>query len=268
MIKMIFSDMDGTLLDGRGQVPEGFDALAAELAARGVRFAPASGRQYFSLAESFPRYEDEFLFLAENGTNVVYRGETLFTWPMEQAAAHAILEEVYAADPGIFCVFCGLRDAYALEAQRSEENVAELRKYYTHAAWVPSFAAVEDTCVKVSFFDVTAHSKERIEPLVEKWRTAQQVVLSSDYWLDIMAPGANKGIAVRAMQKHFGVRPEECAAFGDYLNDREILGAVGYSFAMANAHPAVKAAARYETASNEEGGVLLGIRRLMAKGLI
>ncbi len=37
---------------------------------------------------------------------------------------------------------------------------------------------------------------------------------------------------------------------------------------MANAHPAVKAAARYETASNEEGGVLLGIRRLMAKGLI
>ena len=105
MIKMIFSDMDGTLLDGRGQVPEDFDAVAAELAARGVRFAPASGRQYFSLAESFPRYEDEFLFLAENGTNVVYRGETLFTWPMEQEAAHAILEEVYAADPGIFCVF-------------------------------------------------------------------------------------------------------------------------------------------------------------------
>ncbi|MBQ1621689.1 MAG: HAD hydrolase family protein, partial [Selenomonas sp.] len=48
MIKMIFSDMDGTLLDGKGQVPAWFDALAAELAARGVRFAPASGRQYFS----------------------------------------------------------------------------------------------------------------------------------------------------------------------------------------------------------------------------
>lgn len=268
MIKMIFSDMDGTLLDGRGKVPEGFDAVAAELAARGVRFAPASGRQYFSLAESFSRYRDTFLFVAENGTNVVYQGKTIFQITMERAAALAMLSEVHAADPEIFCVFCGLKDAYALASQRLPENVSELHKYYTHAAWVPSFDDVDDDCIKVSFYDVTAHSKERIEPLAAKWRDTQQVVLSSDYWLDIMAPGASKGVAVRAMQKRFGVKPEECAAFGDYLNDLELLGAVEYSFAMANAHPAVKAVARYETASNEEGGVLLGIRRLMEMGLI
>lgn len=268
MIKMIFSDMDGTLLDGRGALPDWFDALAAELAQRGVQFVPASGRQYFSLADTFSRYRAQFIFLAENGTNVVYHGETIFKFPMDRQAAVAMLEEVHAADPGIFCVLCGLKDAYALASQQLPENVAELHKYYTHASWVPSFSAVDDECIKVSFYDVTAHSKERIEPLTAKWRTSQQVVLSSDYWLDVMAPGASKGVAVRALQEQFGVRPEECAAFGDYLNDVEMLKAVGASFAMANAHPDVKAVARYETASNDEGGVRAGIRRLEEMGLI
>lgn len=65
MIKIIFSDMDGTLLDDRGNVPEGFDEIAAELKKRGVMFAPASGRQYYSLEDSFQKYKDDFLFLAE-----------------------------------------------------------------------------------------------------------------------------------------------------------------------------------------------------------
>lgn len=52
MIKIIFSDMDGTLLDEHGNVPEGFDEIAEELQKRGVMFAPASGRQYYSLEDS------------------------------------------------------------------------------------------------------------------------------------------------------------------------------------------------------------------------
>ena len=47
MIKLVFSDMDGTLLDANGQMPPEFDAVMAELRARGVVFAPASGRQYY-----------------------------------------------------------------------------------------------------------------------------------------------------------------------------------------------------------------------------
>ena len=49
MIKLVFCDMDGTLLDERGDLPEGLGAILAELKARGVIFAPASGRQYAAL---------------------------------------------------------------------------------------------------------------------------------------------------------------------------------------------------------------------------
>ena len=66
MIKLIFSDMDGTLLTSENKLPANFDETMTELKKRGVIFCPASGRQYFSLLKSFEKYVDEFLFLAEN----------------------------------------------------------------------------------------------------------------------------------------------------------------------------------------------------------
>ena len=267
MIKLILTDMDGTLLDDAGKLPEGFDAMMAELKRRGVMFGAASGRQYFSLIESFAKYQDEFLFVAENGTNVRYKGEQVYSCPMDRAVALTILNDVYAKDPGIFCIYCGLHDAYVLRTQYIEPNIAELRKYYTHAQVVERFEDVTDTCIKIAFFVSTADSGARILPHVEKYSDTQQVTLSSDYWLDIMDKSINKGVAVRAVEQHFGFTLQEVAVFGDYLNDLQMMDAATYSFAMANAHPDIKAAARYETASNEEAGVLKGIQRLIDAGL-
>ena len=47
MIKLVMSDMDGTLLDEKGKLPSGFDDMVSQLRARGILFAPCSGRQYF-----------------------------------------------------------------------------------------------------------------------------------------------------------------------------------------------------------------------------
>ena len=253
MVRLILTDMDGTLLDSQSRLPKGFDAMVATLKERGVMFGAASGRQYYSLIESFAAYKDEFLFVAENGTNVRYRGEQVFSCPMDRDVALEILNKVYAADPGIFCVYCGLEDAYVLRNQYTGPNIDEMAKYYT--------------CIKVALYDVTAHSKDRIEPLVKGYRGPQQVTLSSDYWLDIMNKDINKGVAVRAVEKKFHLRPDEVAVFGDYLNDLEMMSAAKYSFAMANAHPDIKKAANYETASNDEAGVLKGIQWLIDEGL-
>ena len=83
-----------------------------------------------------------------------------------------------------------------------------------------------------------------------------------------MSPNINKGVAVKNIQRVMNFKPEECAAFGDYLNDREMIQAVGYGFAMANAHPDLKKIAAFETVSNDEAGVLVGIRKLISDGLM
>ena len=61
MIKIIFSDMDGTLLDEHGQLPLDFDEVMGELKRRGVIFAPTSGRQYFALIEQMEKYQEVLL---------------------------------------------------------------------------------------------------------------------------------------------------------------------------------------------------------------
>ena len=74
MIKIIFSDMDGTLLTSTNNLPDGFREIISELKKRGVIFAPASGRQYFSLVSYFEKYAEDFLFIADGGA-VVMRGD-------------------------------------------------------------------------------------------------------------------------------------------------------------------------------------------------
>ncbi|MBQ3726754.1 MAG: HAD family phosphatase [Selenomonadaceae bacterium] len=267
MIKIIFCDMDGTLLTSENKLPAGFDETVAELKRRGVIFSPASGRQIFSLKKSFANYADEFLFLAENGTLVTYRGEEIFSCPLGFEPARKVLAASMSFG-NILRVYCGKNDAYILREQNRHEFKAELDKYYTHAAVADSFDEIDDVPLKVALFDPTAHSKENIYDKLTPFYDSLQVVLSSDYWVDVMAPNISKGEAVKNVQRVMNFKPEECAAFGDYLNDKEMLEAVGYGFAMANAHPALKKVARFETAGNDEAGVLVGIRRLMADGLI
>lgn len=266
MIKLIMSDMDGTLLDNNGQLPEGFDEVMRELKARGVLFAPCSGRQYYSLLNTFAGYEDDFLFLAENGTIVVHHGKEIFSCPMEREAGLRVLKAA-EEDPKIYRVFCGKKDAYIVREQDTREFSEEFHKYYTHYAVVEDFDQVEDEPIKISLFEAEGKAAERIYPRMKRFNGPLQVVRSSDWWVDIMAFGINKGIAIQQVQKLLHITPMECAAFGDYMNDAEMMSAVYYSYAMENAHPKIKELARFRTKSNEEQGVLYGIRELIAKGL-
>lgn len=267
MVKIIFSDMDGTLLTSANKLPDGFAKAMAELKRRGVIFAPASGRQYFSLIRSFEEYLDEFLFLAENGTLVMYKGKEVFSSPIGFEAARKVLAATESFE-NILRVYCGKKDAYLRREQDIPKYHAELEKYYTHNGVVNDFNELDDIPLKLAFFDPTGNSKKNIYAKIAPFFTDLQIVLSSDYWVDVMSPNINKGEAVKNIQRVMNFKPEECAAFGDYLNDCEMLQAVGYGFAVENAHPDLKSIAKFTVPSNDEAGVLVGIRRLIAYGLI
>ena len=267
MIKIIFSDMDGTLLTSENKLPAGFDEIIAELKKRGVIFAPASGRQYFSLLKTFTQYKDEFIFLADNGTLVMRHGEEMFSQPMKNDIALEMLYEA-AKIKNILRVYCGKKNAYIQDFQDTPEYRAQLAKYYTHNEVIKVWAEIDDVVIKLAFFDNNHNADENIYQKLKRFNGEVQVILSSDEWVDVMMPGVNKGSAVRKVQQMLDIKPEECAAFGDYLNDYEMLQSVGYSFAMSNAHPNLKKVAKFETVSNDEGGVLVGIKKLFDMGLI
>ena len=268
MIKIIFSDMDGTLLDDNGNLPPGFDDTIKKLKSRGVIFTPASGRQYFSLLKSFGKYKNDFMFVAENGTLVMHKDKEIFSSPMGQEMALKILKT--GEDfPDIVRVYCGKKKAYFLKTQTSVEVHNEIEKYFTTNTFVDNFDQIDDVPIKMSFFDKTGKAAQTIYPILkERFGKEMQVVLASDYWTDLINLNVSKGVAVKHIQKMLNIKPDECAAFGDYLNDTQMLQAVTYSFAMANAHPELKKFAKYETTTNTEYGVLTGINRLIDEGLI
>lgn len=268
MIKLIMSDMDGTLLDGKGELPAGFGEVAAQLKARGVQFAPASGRQYFSLLDTFAAYKDDFIFIAENGTLVMRQGEELFSCPLAEHLALQVVDEAMQI-PGVYIAYAGKKYGYVLEEQNVPAFRDELGKYYTHTRTAEDFHAdsINDTVIKVSIFDPTGHADETIYPRLKKFSDHMQIVLASDYWVDAINLFINKGIAVQQVQKKLHITPMESAAFGDFMNDAEMMSSVYYSYAMANAHPDLARLARYSTKSNEEHGVLTAIRDMIDRGL-
>ena len=263
MIRLIFSDMDGTLLDENGNLPAEFGAMYARLKERGIRFAPASGRQYASLVQTFAPWRDEMIFVAENGTMVMEGGRELFSSPVERSLALEVMR-MGERLAGVQSVFCGKRQGYLHSADDAPAFRAELSKYVSQAAVVGDFAAVDDVPIKMSFCDFSGHAETTILPAMQVFRDRLQVSLSSTEWVDLYNLGVNKGSAAQQIQQRLGVTPDECAAFGDYGNDLELMGAVTHSFAMDNAIPEIKERARYRAPSNLENGVMAVCERILA----
>ena len=82
------------------------------------------------------------------------------------------------------------------------------------------------------------------------------MAVSGKEWLDVMPAGANKGAALHHMADTLGIDIAETAAFGDYLNDYELLQEAGTAVAMDNAHPQLKDVADVIAPSNLDHGVI------------
>ena len=115
---------------------------------------------------------------------------------------------------------------------------AECAKYYVELEQVADLLEHCRDVLKLAIFDFgeAAVSTQRYFSGLD-----QQVVVSGKHWIDIMDRDANKGHGVRALQEALGVTAARTVAFGDYLNDVEMLGAADHSYAVANAHPDVAA---------------------------
>ncbi|MBC7441462.1 MAG: HAD family hydrolase [Ramlibacter sp.] len=252
--------MDGTLLDDEGRVPESFWPLLDDLLQAGILFAPASGRQYQTLRAMFGE-RDGLIYIAENGTNVMRGGTNIDREPVEAGIIAPIVDWVRTtaatgADLGI--VVCGARSAYI---ERTDAAfVTHVRRYYAAVEVVTDVhaACLDDDVLKLAIYDI-GRAETRSGPAIRELDLPANVVVSGANWVDVMHEGANKGRALVRLQHRLGISREQTMAFGDYLNDAEMLDAAGHSYAVANAHPSIRARARNIAPANSEAGVVSSI---------
>ena len=259
-IKLIVSDLDGTLLDSNHNLPTDFWKIEQQLADKNILFAIASGRQLFNIISLFDRIKERTLFLAENGTFAYYKGEELFINDLPKQNAIEFIKIGRTVKDG-YVILCGKKSAYV--ENTDERFLNEVRKYYTKLQIVDDLTQVDDVVLKVTicdFNDVPTNSYLYFKEFENDFKVA----ISGLIWLDVTSFTANKGVAIEIIQKKLAISKEETMVFGDFLNDLEMMETAEFSFAMKNAHKDIIEISNYTTDfDNNTNGVTQTIEKYL-----
>jgi Cof subfamily protein (haloacid dehalogenase superfamily) len=264
MIKLIATDMDGTLLKSNGEMPNGFYELFNTLTNKGVYFVVASGRQYHTLFDDFAQLKDQMIFIAENGAIVMHHGKELFCLALERKKAREIIGDIREIE-NCDIVLCGKKSAYI---ENSEPDFwSEAKKYYRECQRVGDLLAIDDDVLKIAVYDY-AGSENCFNKLCPKWGDSSNVIISGKHWMDFGRQDVDKGVALKHIQSDLGVSYNESLVFGDYFNDVPMMEAAYYNYAMENSPYEVKTKTRFTAPSNDDEGVMKVIETLISEGLI
>lgn len=256
MIKLIVTDMDGTLLDENGHLPPGFTDVLDRLIAKDIKLVAASGRPYYTLQTNFGPIGRHLSFICENGALVVDNNKVIYESAIDK---NLVFEVVNAAKEieGNALVLCSVNCAYIENC--SEEHLTEIKKYYTNIEHVDDLRNVTDDIVKVTICNLNNSLENLNNVFKPTFGDRLNVVGSGEIWIDISNKGANKGVALKNLMETYNISREETMVLGDYYNDIEMLAQAEYSFVMENAPEDMKQYGKYIAASNVEHGVLKAI---------
>jgi Cof subfamily protein (haloacid dehalogenase superfamily) len=258
-IRLVVSDMDGTLLNSSHEVSPLFFELFAALKHKGILFAAASGRQYSSIEDKLSPIKDDIIIIAENGGFAVHQGREIVSTPLNGANRKEVLE-VLEQLADVYPVLCGKGKAYI--QTRSPFFINKLKEYYTEYEIIDDLKDFEGEIMKIAVYH-DEDSETYIYPNVRQFENALKVKVSGENWVDLSHKDAHKGFALRKIQEQYNISRAETLVFGDYNNDLEMMALSDYSVAMENAHPNVLNAAKYRTLSNDAFGVERVIQKLV-----
>lgn len=244
-VRLVVSDLDGTLLSPDRTLPPATGALVAGLVAAGITFVPASGRAYASQAELFAEVPDIDTFIADNGAVVVEHGAARATGTLDAELVRELVAAVrqYASDASrrSTAIVCGVDSAWI---EVDGELWDEALNYHPTLTRVARLEDVAEPVIKVAIVDLESTGPVDREVL-GSFATRAQVTRSGAHWADVTAPGVTKGRALRELQERLGVSRDQTAVFGDHLNDLQMFDEAAHSFAVAHAQPEVLAVARH-----------------------
>lgn len=260
-IRLIATDLDGTLLRDDRTISTRTRTVLARAATAGVAIVLVTGRP--------PRFVRE---LAQElnlpGIAICCNGAIMY-----DVAGHLLLEHSPLAPADALEIVMGLR----LEAPGVTFAVEQGLGYGCEPAYLElgsrayapddMLADARTLCgqpVTKLIARHPEHDAERLHPLALRIAQGRAVVTySSPTFVEMSATGVDKATTLARHCQRLGVAPEEVVAFGDMVNDVPMLRWAGRGIAVANAHNEALAAAAQVTASNMDDGVALALERLL-----
>lgn len=242
MIKLIASDLDGTLAHADGSIPTETFSCVRELERKGVQFVVATGRQGFTVYEHFKPVLDSIYLIADNGALIYHEGKTVSVTELNQDRAKELIQNLEQFTD-LDAIICCENNAYSKDASDALREAVKV--YYQRLDYIASAEEIKEPIIKIAIYAPKGFTEEEKKWLTNNYSDVFTVTVSAKQWIDIGNPSVSKGIALDKIMKECNVKREEAMAFGDYFNDESMLKAVEEGYAMENAPEEMKAHAKH-----------------------
>lgn len=235
--KLVVSDLDGTLLTPEHLVGDYTRDVLRRLGDRGVYFALASGRHFEDVRAVAKLFGSGVCTISSNGA-AVYDGAGNV---MEMTAITADCLEFLLSDRAFSSVHTNLYSPKEWLVERPEPRLLEYHVQSGFAYRVTDLHRLGgEPALKVFFFGENPQLRELEVYIAEHCAGQLSTTFSLPLTLEVMAEGVSKGAALERVCARRGLNPSEVLAFGDGLNDLEMLRTVGTGVVMGNADPSLK----------------------------
>jgi Cof subfamily protein (haloacid dehalogenase superfamily) len=262
-IKLVVSDVDGTLLTRDKRITDAAKEAVAKLRAANIGFTIVSSRPTVGMKFLIEPLALSLPFGSFNGSSIVdpkLKPVVQHLIPTETARRAIDLLEQFGVDIWLFT-----NEQWLIRNFDGEYVAHEQRAIKHDPAIVGSFAAHLNRACKIVGASSDPELLVRCEAAMRQAvGTEATAVRSQTYYLDITPPGHDKGTFVAAIEARLGVSPEAVATIGDMQNDLPMLARSRMSFAMGNAADEIKQLATHVTASNEEDGFAKAVEVILA----
>ena len=260
LIRLIASDMDGTLLDEHSEVPpETYDLILA-LRENGVHFAASSGRRFDRLCQFFAPVRDKMDFVAANGAQVYVDGELVDREVFSHLGIRRLAKTVGKFESLHMALF---DDEKSFLLDDEDKFVREIDKDLPNAERIWYLPEPDVSILKISIYCEDGHVMDYAYALSRELGDEFLFAPSGTHWIDALQRGVNKATGIEQVMAHHGITRDEVMAFGDSMNDYEIIRFVGTGCAMANGRPALKAVANRVIGYNYDQAVQGEMRKLL-----
>ncbi|MBE7011523.1 MAG: HAD-IIB family hydrolase [Ruminococcaceae bacterium] len=207
MLKLVVSDLDGTLINGHNSLPDNVIEMIKTLRKNGIFFAVASGRKVCELGKIFEKVKNDVIFVACDGTFIMYNREVLH----KEVIDKKIIDSCFKR--------------FGIDAEYISDSFGDTVK------------------IVVKKSDLTVRAEEVI-----RINRDLSCVYEDDDIKEYVKFGRNKGTALKELMRILKIDKKDVVAFGDNINDIEMLKLIPKSYAMESGKPQIKRICKYTTA--------------------
>jgi Cof subfamily protein (haloacid dehalogenase superfamily) len=254
--KALFLDIDGTILQHDNTYTPSTKEAIAQLKEKGIEVFIATGRPIHEVKGLGEELNIQS-YIGYNGAHAIYKNETIIDEPMKKEHVKKFIE-IAKENNHEMVLYTNANNYFT---SMDDPHMKRFMKTFQLTKNHMLTEDVMDKIIGISITNIDPSQYPQYE-IDESIVLTQVVVGGNEDACDVLRTSVNKGEAIKKVLPKLNISKEQAIAFGDGLNDKEMLQEVGESFAMGNAHPDLFKIAKHKTTTVSESGIYNGLKSL------